>query len=426
MGKVSKLNTKKVGYRKERNRYYARLEKFGGGKPLFKTEAEAAKVFDIAETEFGNNTFVNVVNAKTFRQCVGTYDKDYFDQTQKKHFISGFIKQYQDRGWRLGPVQNKSVQDRFTQLEGLSECDYIDVPNELIGKVKLKKIGDIAMADFELLDIKRSLEVFFHDNKTIKSTSSRDKYVQSLKMIFDWAINEKVIKYNVLKMGTFFLSSMAYEPPVKRRIPNHELDKIVKHIDNPKWQLCVTTGSETGLRPGELAGLHWNEIYWGEGDTPDALSVMYGRQHDGSLGKGKTGAARRTVPLNEDLAAALRRWKIAQPLKERGKGLVFPNSVGEVCDNTKWNARILTPACAKAEVGRITMYDLRHYYASVLIYETSAKDVEIQYWMGHHSVAFTQKVYAHWLNDPRRNRTINVELKKAFGTRVTKLKVGRV
>ena len=74
MGKVSKLNTKKVGYRKDRGKFYSKLRKFGGGTPLYATEAEAAKVFDVAETEFGNNTFVNVVNAKTFRQCVGTYD----------------------------------------------------------------------------------------------------------------------------------------------------------------------------------------------------------------------------------------------------------------------------------------------------------------------------------------------------------------
>ena len=87
MGKISKVNLKKVGFRELRNRYYARLEKFGGGRPLFKTEAEAVRCYDSAEVDIKNKTFVKIVNAKTFAECAGTYDKDYFHQTKKKIFV---------------------------------------------------------------------------------------------------------------------------------------------------------------------------------------------------------------------------------------------------------------------------------------------------------------------------------------------------
>mgnify|MGYP002621134181 FL=1 len=424
MGKISKVNLKKVGFREQRNRYYARLEKFGGGRPLFKTEAEAARCYDSAEADIKNKTFVKVVNAKTFAECAGTYDKDYFRQTKKKIFVSGFLKKYQTQGHTKGRVQPSMVTDRSSHLENLMNVDYIDVADDLVGKVPLKKIGNVKMADFESLDLEKSLNVWFHNNKKIGSTSTRDKYMQSLKMVFYWAIKQKILKFDVSKY--IDLEEMDFEEPVKRRVPNSELDKIVEHIKSPKWQLMVETASQTGLRPGEIAGLHWNEIDFGGHNETGAVSVIYGRRKDGSLGSGKTGAARRVVPLCDDLKDALRRWQVSQPIEERSQGLVFPNSVGAVCDNTKWNQKIITPACEKAEVERITMYDLRHYYASTLIYETTAKDVEIQYWMGHHSVAFTQKVYGHWLNDPRRNRTIGAELSRAVGSRAKDLKIGMV
>ena len=93
-------------------------------------------------------------------------------------------------------------------------------------------------------------------------------------------------------------------------------------------------------------------------------------------------------------------WKQQQPWGQRGNGLVFPNTVGNMeTDNSNWRNRILHAACDTAGVERIRWHDLRHFFASVLIFDLQESEIVIASVMGHKNASFTREQYGHWLDD---------------------------
>jgi len=426
MPKIKPRDRKKIGFRAERGTYYAKLGLFGGAERVTAaTYEEAIELYDNAYADFRSQVFARVPNGKTFSECVGEYkERKLANGKKEKIWISGFMKEYQDDGWKQGRVQKTRVTAVGSQLLQAEKFIYLKFKDEAS---KQKSFGDMLMADFSVLELQKSLQSVFKD----AGKSTRNQKVISLKMVFDWAIQNDILK--VSPMDKVILKKIKKIPKERVRIAEPVLHEVIDNIKNIKMRVCAITAALTGMRPGELAGLHWQEVNFGDeevnfGDEEDTGSIVvkYGRQLDGTLGSGKTERARRSMPMASAVKKALKKWKLRQPPKECQQDLVFPNVVGNIFDNTKWNEHYLYPACRQANVRKFTWYDLRHYYASYLIYETTASDAEITYWMGHHSISFTQTVYAHWLNDPRRNKKITVELDRQHTDWGDTLKFGRV
>src|SRR5262249_59516825 len=76
----------------------------------------------------------------------------------------------------------------------------------------------------------------------------------------------------------------------------------------------------TGLRISELRGLRWDDIDLKCGE----LHVRQRADRYGKIGRPKSEAGERTVPLPPMLVTALREHRLASPRSELG--LVFPNS----------------------------------------------------------------------------------------------------
>jgi integrase len=115
------------------------------------------------------------------------------------------------------------------------------------------------------------------------------------------------------------------------------------------------------------------------------------------------------------LLKSLREWKVAQPLEQRANNLVFANEVGEPAAGWGWRVNGIGAACKAAEVERITWQDLRHFYASVLIFSSELNDSTITEFLGHSSIAFSKKEYARWFKDRKRDEKIAAKLGAAFG-----------
>jgi len=78
----------------------------------------------------------------------------------------------------------------------------------------------------------------------------------------------------------------------------------------------------TGLRASELRGLRWEDI-----DLPKReLHVRQRADRYNKIGKPKSGAGQRTVPLISYVANGLREWKLTSKSKD---GLVFPTNTGK-------------------------------------------------------------------------------------------------
>ena len=91
----------------------------------------------------------------------------------------------------------------------------------------------------------------------------------------------------------------------------------------------------------------------------------------------------------------LKKWKIECPPTELD--LVFPNEAGKPIDANNLVKRSFEGALRRAGVRKIRFHDLRHSYASLMIFQGEHPKY-IQSQMGHASVSVTMDVYGHLMN----------------------------
>ena len=192
-------------------------------------------------------------------------------------------------------------------------------------------------------------------------------------------------------------------------ISKDDIKKIIE-CATPYMRLKIKFAAETGLRAGEMIALTWDDI-----DLVDGyITVNKALKRDRTIGSPKTKAAYRTNKINSFLLALLREWKIAQPLNQRSKNLVFPSRSGNFAFSNNWRKQVLHPACDKAGVERIRWHDLRHYFASILLYSAREDLAVVCKLMGHSDISTTHKKYGHWLKDDARDKEIGERHAAAF------------
>ena len=188
--------------------------------------------------------------------------------------------------------------------------------------------------------------------------------------------------------------------------PN-EIRAIIAALDDSRRAMMLTA-ILTGLRSSELRGLRLDDI--------DLKSrKLYVRQRADRynvIGKPKSAAGEREIPLSPMAVNLLRRWKLACPRGELG--LAFPAADGSVESYVNTVRHILDPVLIAAgvtkpgvnaqgkpiAVAKYGWHSLRHFYASWCINRKVDGGLElppkvVQERMGHASSAITQDVYGH-------------------------------
>jgi integrase len=146
-----------------------------------------------------------------------------------------------------------------------------------------------------------------------------------------------------------------------------EIRAIVEHTRG-RWRPLLLTAIFSGLRASELRGLCWSDVDFRRSE----LHVRQRADRYNTIGKPKSAAGERTVPVPPILVSTLREWKLACPKSEHG--LVFPTGTGAVDYHSNIVTRGLAPTLvvagvvnAKGEAKYTGLHALRHWYASWLI-----------------------------------------------------------
>jgi integrase len=178
-----------------------------------------------------------------------------------------------------------------------------------------------------------------------------------------------------------------------------EIRAIIPHMQG-RWRPILLTAIFAGLRASELRGLRWVDVDFDRRE----LHVRQRADEYNTIGRPKSEAGERTVPLPPILLNTVREWKLACPKSEMD--LVFPTGTGK-----EYHANIVTrglqPVQVKAGVvtpdGRARypgLHALRHFYASWLINRKADGGLElppklVQERLGHSSITMTMDVYGH-------------------------------
>lgn len=200
------------------------------------------------------------------------------------------------------------------------------------------------------------------------------------------------------------------KPPLIRI--SREIINAITDAASPDVQLAIKVAWGTGIRQGEQRALQWG---------PDGLDTTAGTLHvtraldiDHKLSTPKNKNAVRSIPLAPDLLSELRAWRVAQPSEQRRNNLVFPSATGGIIDHKVLRERGLYRACERAGVGLIRWHDLRHYFASIILFDPSFNEATVTQLLGHHSISFTKNVYGHWMDDTKRDAGLAEALGRAL------------
>jgi integrase len=179
-----------------------------------------------------------------------------------------------------------------------------------------------------------------------------------------------------------------------------EIAAIIANLKG-RWRPLILTAIFTGLRASELRGLRWGDVDLKKRE----LHVRQRADRFNGIGKPKSAAGERTVPMPPMLANALREWKLACPQSEHE--LVFPTGAGGVESHSNIVQRGLAPVqmaagvVTRAGTAKYTgLHSLRHFYASWCINRIEDGGLGlpikiVQHRLGHASIAMTSDTYGH-------------------------------
>ncbi len=194
-------------------------------------------------------------------------------------------------------------------------------------------------------------------------------------------------------------------------IPTAKEIKAIVQTAAGRWRPLLLLAIFAGLRASELRGLRWDDVDLAKRE----IHVRQRADRFNDIGRPKSEAGERTVPIPPVAIAALKEWK---PNCPTGKlDLVFPTGSGTVEQLANIRRRGLLPTLIEAGITIETsdrddkgnpvveakytgMHALRHFFASWMINRKEDGGLGltpkvVQERLGHSSIVMTMDVYGH-------------------------------
>ena len=193
----------------------------------------------------------------------------------------------------------------------------------------------------------------------------------SLRLAIEWRLLNQLPTIRQLRVA---------ERPY-RYLNSDEVRRLINATQPGFWKAFMTLLAFTGLRFGEAAGLHWEDVVL---DRRQPQITVWRASARGVISQTKTGRLR-VIPLVNEVVDAL----VALP---RMNQLVFPNSKGNPM-RPEITLDVLHRACARSGVSRIGWHGLRHSFASTMC-QRGVPIRDVQELLGHTTIVMTSR-YTH-------------------------------
>lgn len=226
-----------------------------------------------------------------------------------------------------------------------------------------------------------------------------------LKAAFEMAVDEGKLVRNVVKLVT----PPEYTPKERETWSKAEVRKFLRTAAATRlhaaWRLSLY-----GLRRGEVLGLRWSDI-----DLKAAtLTVNQARvlvDYKVRIEEPKSHNGKRTLPLDDDLVAALVELRKRQAKESESAGPAYGASLEELDWYVAGDEYVVTDELGiplhpesysdeftrmlkRAGLSKIRLHDSRHTTLSLM--EKAGVPISIiSKWAGHYDSSFTMKTYVH-------------------------------
>ena len=261
------------------------------------------------------------------------------------------------------------------------------------------RFGKRYMSDIKPVE----LEELFNDLAMNLKTNTVNNVRTALSKVFSEAERLEVVTKNPVrrtrKMRSQVDDTLHRYPPLSPL----EARRLIEAADGHWLQDYLRLAIGLGMRQGEILGLQWSEIDFGEGMLRVQRTISYDsiRQLDGrtkytlSVKPPKTRNSRRDVKLPAKLVTMLSRRLGDQMTKESvGRAYVFHSANGNPLSASsvrKQYRRLIDDHGLRF----VRMHDLRHTFAHILLEADGGNLSSVSRALGHSSVAVTLDVYGH-------------------------------
>lgn len=267
------------------------------------------------------------------------------------------------------------------------DSSYI-VYEGIVRKIKSDPMASKGINDVNLIDLNN----FFSKLKDSSASKRRIKAV--LFNIFKLAVREELVASNpVSLLDPIKLVKAEIHPLTVDQIKSLLL--LAKTYKPYYYMLKLTV--ETGMRRGEVLGLHWSDIDFNEG-TLTIRRIIKEVKGVMCVSEPKTQSSKRTISLSEDMLKELQELRAEDTARGKDTDIVFSNPSGDYIKYNKVSYRFKKILKDAGLDTSIRFHDLRHTNATLLIAKgINMKTVSER--LGHSSITITLDRYTHGVKE---------------------------
>lgn len=254
----------------------------------------------------------------------------------------------------------------------------------------LPLIGDYRIRDITPMQIQAIMA-----SLSDKSNSLQSKVLVNMRSIFNAAQeNGLVAKSPVSSM----LKPGGKRTPEKEALTPQESQFLLDHVANRRARTFLLIALHTGMRRGEIIGLQWEDIDFEKKVIHVRHNAIIKEKATTITNDLKTKAGKRDIPLSDELA----RWLSDRKFSTHSKYLfAMKNHKPMTLSSYKSMWRHIAKELPDAH---ISAHTLRHTYITRM-FEAGLDIKEVQYLAGHSTVDMTLRVYTHYDQRSRREKT---------------------
>ena len=269
----------------------------------------------------------------------------------------------------------------------------------------LPKIANKKIDSFTVLDCQKLVNQwaeYFNSAKYPKGIAQQ---------VFDYAIKMNIITDNPMRKVKLPKRKETIND-VNKFYNTHELKHFfdcVKDYGNMKYLAFFRLLAFTGMRKGEALALNWSDIDFEKKVVHITKGVVLDENEIPMISTTKTKKSVRTVSLDDESLAILKKWKIEQAKELMSIGinslnkhqLLFTydaNKLYRPSYSNCWLEQIIK----KYNLKKITMHGFRHSHCS-LLFEMETPIQVVQERLGHTNIKTTMDIYTHVTEKQRDN-----------------------
>jgi integrase len=266
------------------------------------------------------------------------------------------------------------------------------------------KFGDVKLSDLT----SPMCDTFAIQLSKTATRSTAQRVLTRFKTLLKDAQRRGLIPYNPASPIQIRKNLRVIKVPkeIGKQIPSKDDVRAILGAAKGYWYPLFLTAAFTGMRASELRGLTWPHI------DLDRRVIQVRQRVDRfrTIGPCKSVSGYRDIQIGDDVAEALRRWKLICP--PGPLGFVFPNRVGNLIN---YNHIIFRGWFPLQHTNGMTLpsgrhkykfHSLRHFFASLMI-EQGTSPKRLQSLLGHATLSMTMDIYGH-LFPPSEDETARI------------------